>query len=102
MKLILAYSPIACSLVPYILLTEAGVPFETLPVNLGKGENAAPEYLRINPKGKVPALIIDGEVLTENVAIQYWIARQYPQANFLPKDPLAEARCLSILSLIHI
>ena len=66
MKLTLAYCPIACSLVPYILLLEAGADFDVLPVNLGKGENFSPEYLRVNPKGKVPALIIDGQVLTEN------------------------------------
>jgi len=98
MNLTLAYSPIACSLVPFILLTEAGVPFETLPVNLGKGENLGPDYLKVNPKGKVPALIVDGEVLTENVAIQYWIARRFPEMKFLPDDPLAQARCLSVMA----
>ena len=98
MKLTLAYSPVACSLVPYILLTEAGAPFDTLPVNLGKGENHGAEYLRLNPKGKVPALIIDGEVLTENVAIQLWIARQFPQANLMPADSLAYARAVSVMA----
>jgi glutathione S-transferase len=98
MKLTLAYAPIACSLVPYILLTEAGAPFDILPVNLGKSENFSPDYLRVNPKGKVPALIIDGEVLTENVAIQIWIARQYPQANLLPADPLENARAISVMA----
>ena len=98
MKLTLAYSPIACSLVPYILLTEAGAPFDILPVNLGKGEHHGAEYLRLNPKGKVPALIIDGQVLTENVAIQVWIARQFPQANLLPADPLNHARAISVMA----
>jgi glutathione S-transferase len=98
MKLTLAYSPIACSLVPYILLTEAGVPFETLPVNLARNENFSADYLKLNPKGKVPALIIDGEVLTENVAIQIWIARQFPQAKFLPEDALTQAHCISVMA----
>ena len=98
MNLTLAYSPIACSLVPYILLTEAGADFKLLNVNLGKQENFSPEYLRLNPKGKVPALIIDGEVLTENVAIQIWIARQFPQAKLLPADPLQNARAISIMA----
>ena len=98
MKLTLAYAPIACSLVPYILLTEAGASFDTLPVNLGKGENFGADYLRVNPKGKVPALIIDGEVLTENVAIQVWVARQYPQARLLPADPLEQARAISVMA----
>lgn len=85
MKLTLAYSPVACSLVPYILLTEAGAPFDTLPVNLGKGEHNGADYLRINPKARVPALIIDGDVLTENVAIQLWIDRHFPQAKLMPE-----------------
>ena len=55
MKLTLAYCPVACSLVPYVLLTEAGAEFDTLPGNLGKNENTSPAYLRINAKGKVPA-----------------------------------------------
>jgi glutathione S-transferase len=98
MKLTLAYSPIACSLVPYILLTEAGAKFDTLPVNLGKGENFSADYLRLNPKGKVPALLIDGQVLTENVAIQVWIARQFPEARLLPADPLENARAISVMA----
>jgi len=98
MKLTLAYCPTACSLVPYILLTEAGADFDTLPVNLGKGENNRPDYLRINPKGKVPALMIDGDVLTENVAIQHWIAQQYPQARLMPLKPLAHAKALAVMA----
>ncbi len=98
MKLTLAYSPGACSLVPYILLTEAGAAFDTLVVNLAKGEHHGAEYLRLNPKGKVPALIIDGQVLTENVAIQTWITRQFPQAQLLPADPLDHVRAISVMA----
>lgn len=98
MKLTLAYCPVACSLVPYILLKEAGADFDTLNVNLGNNENLAPAYLGINPKGKVPALLIDGEVLTENLAIQVWIAQQYPQARLMPTDPLTFARTLAVMS----
>ncbi|WP_372657496.1 glutathione S-transferase family protein [Hydrogenophaga sp.] len=98
MQLTLAYCPVACSLVPYILLTEAGAAFDTLDVNLGKDENLGPAYLKINPKGKVPALIIDGEVLTENLAIQSWIASQFPQAKLMPTEPLAYARALSVMA----
>ena len=98
MQLTLTYSPIACSLVPYILLTEAGAAFDLLPVNLGKRENLNPEYLRLNPKGKVPALVIDGVPLTENVAIQVWIARQFPQAQLLPADPMDHVRAISVMA----
>jgi len=98
MKLTLAYCPSACSLVPYVLLTEAGAEFDTLNINLAKGENNHPDYLRINPKGKVPALIVDGQPLTENVAIQTWIARQFPAAGLLPDDPLDNIRALSVMA----
>lgn len=98
MKLTLAYSPVACSLVPYILLTEAGAEFDTLPVNLKKGENNSAEYRRINPKQRVPALIVDGDPLTENVAIQIWIARQYPQAKLLPADPMQYVKAISVMA----
>ena len=98
MKLTLSYTPVACSLVPFILLTEAGADFDLLPVNMGKKEQYSPEYLRINPKAKVPALIIDGQVLTENVAIQLWIARQYPQARLLPENLSDEVRAVSVMA----
>jgi glutathione S-transferase len=97
MNLTLAFAPGACAIVPYILLTEAGAAFKTHNVNLGKGENFSPEYLKINPKGKVPALIVDGTVITENVAIHVWIDRQFPQAHLLPGDPMAYIQCLSFL-----
>ena len=98
MKLTLAYCPGTCSLVPYVLLTEAGADFESLNVNLGKNDQRRPDYLKINPKGKVPALIIDGEVLTENVAIQIWIATQFPQARLMPAAPLVYARAVSVMA----
>ena len=98
MKLTLAYTPVACSLVPYILLTEAGATFDTLPINMGKGEHNGAAYLKINPKGKVPALLIDGEPLTENVAIQLWIAKQFPDAKLMPVDGLEYFRVIAVMS----
>jgi glutathione S-transferase len=98
LKLTLAYTPMACSLAPYILLTEAGATFDTMDINMGKGEHMRPEFLKLNPKGKVPALIIDGQVLTENVAIQIWIARQFPDAKLLPADALDNVRAISVMS----
>ncbi|MDI9330883.1 MAG: glutathione S-transferase family protein [Alphaproteobacteria bacterium] len=97
MKLTLAFSLGACAIVPYILLKEAGADFQTLNVNLGKGQNHQADYLKINPKGKVPALIVDGRVITENVAIHVWIDRQFPQAGLMPSDPMQYIDCLSVL-----
>jgi glutathione S-transferase len=98
MKLQLYYAPVACSMVPYINLTEAGADFEVIPVNMGKQEQTKPEYLKVNPKHKVPVLLIDGEPLTENVAINTWIARTFPQAKLLPSDPKQEIKALSLMA----
>lgn len=98
MQLVLYYAPITCALAPYITLTEAGASFETRPVNLRKGEHKTPDYLKLNPKHQVPTLMIDGFPLTENVAIQQWIARTYPAAKLLPTDAMQELKAISILS----
>jgi glutathione S-transferase len=98
MNLKLFYAPTACSLVPYVTLTEAGADFEVMPVNMGKGQHNSPEYLKLNPKHKVPVLVIDGEPLTENVAIQVWIARNFPAAKLLPTDPMKEIKAISLMA----
>jgi glutathione S-transferase len=98
MKLKLFYAPTACSLVPYVTLTEAGADFEVATVNMGKGQHNSPDYLKLNPKHKVPVLVIDGEPLTENVAIQVWIARNFPQAKLLPADPMKEIKAISLMA----
>jgi len=98
MKLELYYAPIACSLVPYVMLTEAGASFEVHPVDTGKRQQMSPEYLKLNPKHKVPVLVIDGEPLSENVAIQQWIHRAYPQAKILPADPIQELKAIALMA----
>ena len=97
-ELALYYAPVACSLVPWITLTEAGAAFETRPVNLGNRGQMSPEFLRLNPKHRVPVLVIDGKPLTENVAIQMWIARQFPHARLMPEDPMQYAQATSIVA----
>ena len=98
MKLTLYYAPITCSLVPLISLYEAGAEFEVRPVNLRKTEQMAPEYLRINPKHKVPTLLIDGKPLTENVAMALWMTRAFPKAGILPADSESEVKAISIMA----
>ncbi len=98
MDIVLYYAPIACSMVPYINLTEAGASFQVRPIDLRKGQQNAPEYLKINPKHKVPFLVVDGRGLSENVAIHTWIARQFPEARLLPADPWQEVQAMSIMS----
>jgi glutathione S-transferase len=98
MKLKLFYGPLTCATGPYITLTEAGADFEVINVNSRKGENRTPEFLALNPKHKVPVLVIDGEPLTENVAIQIWIHRQFPKARILPGDPATEIKAISLMA----
>jgi len=98
MKLALYYAPITCAIAPFITLTEARAEFEVRPINMRKQQHMAPDYLRLNPKHKVPVLMIDGEPLTENVAIQQWIARAYPAAKLLPADAMQELKAISLLS----
>jgi glutathione S-transferase len=98
MQLILYYAPNACSLVPYVTLTEAGAVFEVRPLNFRKSQHMMPEYLQLNPKHKVPVLVIEGMPLTENVAIQTWIARNFAAARLLPTDPMQELKAISLLA----
>jgi glutathione S-transferase len=98
MEIQLYYAPTTCALAPYITLSEANAPFEAMPINMRKGQNKSAAYLELNPKHKVPVLVVDGQPLTENVAIQLWIARNFPQANLLPADPWQELKAVSMLS----
>src|SRR5206468_1531161 len=95
MKLTLYYAPMTCALVPYVTLSEAGVAFEVINLNTRTNQHRTAEFLALNPKHKVPVLVIDGEPLTENVAIQIWIARQFPEAKLLPADPESEIQAIS-------
>ena len=98
MKIALYYAPTTCALVPYVNLTEAGADFEVRVVNFFKAKHMSPEFLRINPMHKVPVLDVDGTLLKENVALQIFIARQFPGAKLLPADPIAELKAISLMS----
>jgi glutathione S-transferase len=98
MEIALYYAPNTCALAPYITLTEAGAAFEVRPLNFRKREHFSPEYLKINPKHKVPALVVDGKILTENVAIHQWVHRTFPDAKILPADPWDELKAVSLLA----
>lgn len=84
-RLKLYFAPDTCALAPLIALEEIGVPFETELIRLAKGQQSSAAYFKINPKGKVPALVVDGEPLTENPVILQWLSETYPAANLLPK-----------------
>jgi glutathione S-transferase len=92
----LYYSPGACSMAAHIVLREVGVKFDLELVSVRDGATSHHPYLAINPKGRVPALAIEGEsrVLTELPAILVFLARQHPDAALLPLGLIQEARCL--------
>jgi glutathione S-transferase len=98
MNIALYYAPTTCALAPYITLTEAGAEFEVRPLNFKKNQHTSPDYMKINPKHKVPLLVVDGAVLSESVAIQTWIARTFPAARLLPSDPWQELQAMSLMS----
>jgi len=99
-KLTLYFAPDTCARVPLIALEEIGRPYSLEIVAFMKGQHKSPEYLARNPKGKVPVLVVDGEPLTENVAILTWLAERFPEADLLPipEDSFARARLLSDLA----
>jgi glutathione S-transferase len=99
MTIALYYSPGSCSLAPHIVLNEIGQPFELRKFSTADRANYSAEYLAINPKGRIPALEIDGFVLTENPAILAYLGRKFPSAGLYPADASeAEARCLELLA----
>jgi len=67
-------------------LQELGVEFESVPVNLMVGEHRRPEFLKINPAGKIPVLVDGDLVLTESVAIVTYLAEKYPHKGLIPTD----------------
>lgn len=99
--LTLFYAPGACSLAAHIVLEELEIPYEAQRLAMAKGEHKAPAYLAINPRGKVPAIRLEGgAVLTENIAILPWLADLAPEKELMPKDPLARARAIEALSYL--
>jgi glutathione S-transferase len=96
----LYYAPGACSLADHIALREVGIEPELERVDLRTKTTASgADYRKISPKGYVPTLVLDdGEVLTENVAVLYWIAAHHPELG-LP-GPLGRTRLLEALAYI--
>jgi glutathione S-transferase len=100
-ELVLYYAPGSSSMAAHIALHEVGVAFEGRVVSFAKKETRTREFMEVNPEGKVPALFIDGRRLTEVIAILYYLARRFPEAQLLPHgDFEAEAQILSWCSFV--
>lgn len=98
MKITLYYSPGACSLAPHIVLEELGIAYETVRISTAEGQQRSPEYLKINPRARVPALVVDGQVLVENVAILAYLGGGFPEAGLWPRRTWEQAQALSLMA----
>jgi glutathione S-transferase len=97
----LYYSPGACSLAAHIALCEAGAEVELRLVKFAENQQRSPDHLEINPLGRVPVLVSDQGILTENPAILGFIARTWPAAGLAPlDDPFALAEVESFNSFV--
>jgi glutathione S-transferase len=101
MTLKLYYAPGACSFVPHTLLEATGEPFEPVMVKLHKGEQNSAEYKTVNPRGQVPVLVDGEHVITQIVAIVTYLDARFPDAGFLPREPLARARVIETLAWMN-
>ncbi len=81
----------------HMALEEAKAAYEISPVNLMKGEQKNPDYLKLNPNGKVPTLVDDGVVMWESIAILLYLAEKFPAANLLPSAAAERARAFQWL-----
>jgi glutathione S-transferase len=99
--LTLYFAPGSSSMAPHIALHEIGAPFESRPISFKQQQTRTPEFLAINPEGKVPTLLIDGRTLTEVAAILFYLAKRFPEADLLPVGDIeAEAQVISWMSFI--
>jgi glutathione S-transferase len=86
--LTLYYAPNTCALASHIALEQSGAEYQTRRIDFSRNEQRSAEFLRINPKGRVPALITDRGVLTETQAILLFICQSFPDASLAPLDDL--------------
>ncbi|MEO6163926.1 MAG: glutathione S-transferase family protein [Candidatus Binatia bacterium] len=86
-----------------VVLAEKNLPYEIVPVDLTKKDQKTPEYLKMNPYGKVPVLTDESTVLYESLIINEYLEEKYPAPSLLPKDPAkkAKARILTDYGMAH-
>ena len=101
------YSPGACALASHIALAETGADYEAVRLNFQTGEQRSPDYLKINPKGRVPALVTPKGILTETPAILVYLAQTFPKAKLASLDDpwaFAQAQAFNsyLCSTVHV
>ena len=101
------YAPNTCSLASHIALEEAGAEYEAIRIDFTKADQKKPDYLAINPKARVLALVTEQGVLTETPALLVYVAQRYPASKLAPiEDPfaLAEVQAFNsyLCSTVHV
>ncbi len=87
-----------CSLAPHIILQLTGAPFDLHLLDRIGAEQKSKGFLSINPRGKVPALVDDGEVILENVTIQFYLATKFPHMELMPTERVEQQNWLTFLT----
>lgn len=104
--LTLYYTPGTCAQAVRIALEEAGAPYELVRVDFAAAQQRTPEYLAVNPKGRVPALATAHGILTETPALLAYVAQSFPEARLAPTDAHGFARVQEfhsyLASTVHI
>lgn len=99
MSLKLYFAPGSCALASLISLEEAGATYQSQPVMLAAGEQQRPEFLALSPRGQVPVMEVDGQLVRENLAVLSLIAHRFPEAKLLPfGEPVGMGKAYEILS----
>ncbi len=93
----LYYAPGTISIAVAIALEEAGLTYEPVKLDFASGEQTTPAYAQINPKGRVPALVVEGGILTETGALLDFIAAKAPDAGLVPADAVMAARMREVM-----
>lgn len=81
-------------------LEEAGADYDAELVVYVRGDNKSPEYLSLNPNGKVPTMVVNGVSVTESSAMMIYLAKVFPEANLLPIDGQSETDAKIIADVI--
>ncbi|QCP80452.1 glutathione S-transferase [Alcaligenes faecalis] len=94
-------APGTCALATHIALHEAGADFDVVKLDFGANQQQSPEFLRVNPKGRVPALVTEQGALTETPALLAFVAQSFPDAKLAPvNDPFGFARMQELHSYL--
>ncbi|MBK7061139.1 MAG: glutathione S-transferase family protein [Rubrivivax sp.] len=101
------YASGTCAMAPHIVLEQLGCPHEAVRLDFSRNEQQSPDYLKVNPKARVPALVTERGVITETPALLLYLAQRYPEGGLAPLDDLfvlAQAQAFNsyLCSTVHV